>query len=50
MLLKLNKHKVMSASGANLGPICLCHLTFRFSNKSFTDKFIVLKDLQRNLI
>ena len=40
----------MSASGPNLGPVGQCHLTFKLCNKCFTDKFIVLKDLQRNLI
>ena len=38
-------HKVMSASGGNLGLIGHCHLTFRLGNKSFTDKFIVVKYL-----
>ena len=48
--LKLHSHKVTSACGANLGPVGHCHLTFRLGNKSFMDKFIVLKDLQQNLI
>ena len=48
-LLKSPNQTVMSASGAHLGPIGQCHLTFRLGNKCLTDKFIVLKDLQRNL-
>ena len=40
----------MSASGANIGLVYQCHLTFKLGNKYFTDKFIVLKDLWRNLI
>ena len=43
-------HIVTSASGANLGPIGQCHLSFKSGNNCFTDNFIVLKDLQRNLI
>ena len=40
----------MSASGANLGPIGQCDLTFKLRKKQFMDRFIVLQDLQRNLI
>ena len=43
-------YEVTSASGANLGPIAYCHLTFRLGNKSFADIFLVPKDLQRSLI
>ena len=43
-------YTVTSARGANLGPIDHCHLTFRLGNKYSTDRFVVLKDLQRNLI
>ena len=35
-LLKSHIHKVMSAIGANLGPIAHCHLTLMLDNKSFT--------------
>ena len=49
-LLKSHTHTVTLASGANLGPIHQCHLTFKLGNKCFTDKFIVLKFMQRNLI
>ena len=40
----------MSACGANLGPIGQCDLKFRLGNKQFMDRFIILQDLQRNLI
>ena len=33
-LLKIHAHKVMSASGANLGPIDQCDLTFRLGKKT----------------
>ena len=42
--------KVTSASGANLGPLGQCDLTFRLGNKEFTDRFIVLQDICRNII
>ena len=40
----------MSASGANLGPVGQCDFLFWLGNKYFMDRFIVLQDLQRNLI
>ena len=43
-------HKVTSASGANIGQIGQCNLTFRLGNKQFMDWFIVLQDLHRNII
>ena len=47
---KICIHKVMSASGANLGPKGQCDLKFRLGNKQFTDSFIVLQDLHRKII
>ena len=41
---------VMSASTTDPGPIVQCYLTFHLGKKNFTDKFIVLQDLQRDLI
>ena len=38
------------ASGANLGSIGQCDLTFQLGNKHFRDRFIALQDLWRNLI
>ena len=49
-LSKVHTHKVMSASGANLGPIGQCDLTFWLGNRYFMDRFIILQDLWRNLI
>ena len=49
-LLKVYMHKVTSASGANLGPVGQCDIIFRLGNKQFFDRFIVVQDLQRNLI
>ena len=49
-LLQSHTHTVTSTYGPNLGPIGQCHPTFKLGNKYFTDKFIVLKDLQRRLI
>ena len=43
-------HKVMSASGSNLGPIGHCDLTLRLGKKQFMDRFTILQDLGRNLI
>ena len=43
-------YKGASASGANLGMKRQCNLTFRLGNKQFMDKFIILQDLQRNVI
>ena len=40
----------MSASGANLGAVGQCDLTFQLGSKYFMDRFIILQDLQRNLI
>ena len=42
-------NKVTSASGANIGQIDQCDLTFRLGNKQFTDMFIALQDLHRNI-
>ena len=47
--LKLHMHKLMSASGDNLGLIGHSHHTFSLGNKSFTDKFIVHNGLWKNL-
>ena len=49
-LLKVSTHKVTSASGANLGPVGQCDLTFRLGNKQFMDRLIILQDLHRNII
>ena len=49
-LLQSHTHTVTSASAAKLGSIGHCHLTFRLGNKCFRHKFIVLQDLQRNLV
>ena len=49
-LLKICTHEVTSASGANLGPVGQCNLTFRLGNTLFTDRFIVLQDVHRNVI
>ena len=50
LFLKVYTHKVTSASGTNLHLIGQCDLTSRLGNKQFADRFIVLQDLQRNLI
>ena len=44
-LLNVCTHKVTSASGANLGPLGQCDLTFRLRNKQVTDRFIILQEL-----
>ena len=49
-LLIVHTHNVTSASGANLGAVDQCHLTFRLENKQFTDRFIILHDLHRNIM
>ena len=49
-LLKVFLHKVPSAIGANLDPIGQCDLTFRFGNKQFMGRFIILQELHRNII
>ena len=49
-LLKSHTYTVTSDSGANLGPISQCHLTFESGNKSFKENFIALKDVCGNLI
>ena len=49
-LLKVCVHKVTSASGANLGLIGECDLTFRLGNKQVTDRFIVLCNLCKYII
>ena len=49
-ILKVCTQKLMLAGRANLGPIGQCDLTFRLGNKQFTDRFIILQDMQRNLI
>ena len=41
---------VTSASGTNLGPVGQCDLAFRLGNKQFTERFIILQDLCRNII
>ena len=43
-------HKVISTSGPNLGPIGQCDLTFRLGSKHFTNRFISLWNLCRNII
>ena len=43
-------YKVPSVSGANLGPIGQCYPTIKQGNKQFTDRFIVLQYLCRNII
>ena len=45
-LLKVCTHKVMTDSGAHLGPVGQYDLTFRLGNKQFTDTFISLQDQQ----
>ena len=40
----------MSASGANLGIIGQCDLTLSLGSKQFTERFIILQDLHRNII
>ena len=49
-LLKSHTLPVTSVSGANLGPIVQCHLTFNLDKKCFTDNFIVLRDWWRNFV
>ena len=49
-LLKICMHNVTSGSGANLGLIGQCDLTFRLGNKQFTDRFIRLQNLCKNII
>ena len=49
-LLNIHVHKVTPASGADLGPVGQCDLTFRLGNEQFTNRFIVLWDLHRNII
>ena len=43
-------HIVTSVGGTNLGLLGQCDLAFRLGNKQFTDRFIVLQDLHRNII
>ena len=40
----------MSAIGVNLSPIGQGNLPFKFGNKQFTNRFITLQDLCRNII
>ena len=47
--LKSNTCTVTSAICTDLGPIEQCYLTFKVKNMYFTDKFIVLQDLCRDL-
>ena len=49
-LSKVHTHKETSSSGASLGPIGQCDLTFQLGNKCFLDRFIVLQDLWWNLV
>ena len=49
-LLTSNTWTVMSASGTYLGLIGQCYLTFQLEKKHFREKFIILWDLQRDLI
>ena len=49
-LLKVHIHKVTSASGANLGPIGQCDLTFRLAKKQCIGRFMILQELCRNII
>ena len=43
---QIHKCKITSASGANIGPIGQCSLTFQLENKHFMDMFIVLQHLK----
>ena len=49
-LLKVCMQNIISASGANLGQIGQFDLTFRLGNKQFTNRFIILQNLYRNII
>ena len=49
-LLKVCTYKVMSTGGTTLGPIGQCDLKFILGNNQFTDGFIILQELYRNII
>ena len=49
-LLTSNTCSVMSANNTDLGLRGYCYLTFQLGKKHFTDKFIVLWNLQKDLI
>ena len=48
--IKSTDAKVYQLVGFIEGPLGKCDLTFRLGNKQFTARFIILKDLQRNII
>ena len=49
-LIKSNACTVTSVRGTDLGPLGQCYLIFRLGNEYFTDKFIILWDMCRDLI
>ena len=46
MLLQHDNTAIINASGNSLGPVSQCYLTFKLSNKTFTDKFYILQTLE----